>query len=141
MKINNSLIDLLSSSTNLFRTNFEYAMNEIGLHSGQVFILISLWENDGQSQINLAQQLNLSAPTVNNMVKSLLANGFVTNNKCEADGRVMRVYLTDKGTEIKPAVENQWKKIEEKTFANFTETENLIFGQLLVKLKENFSAK
>lgn len=141
MSVENSLSYLLTNTANAFRTNLESAMNEIGLHSGQVFVLISLWQNDGQNQINLAHNLNLAPPTVNKMVKSLLDKGFVTCLKCENDGRMMRVYLTGKGRDCKDLVINQWQKHEETSFANLTETEKLVLSQLLLKMKENFFNK
>ncbi len=35
---------------------------QAGLHSGQVFVLIELWKNDGQRQIDLASRLGLAPP-------------------------------------------------------------------------------
>ena len=138
MNIKNSLLDLFSGSANSFRFIFESTMNEIGLHSGQVFVLISLWEIDGQSQVNLARNLNLSTPTINKMVKSLTENGFTETQKCGYDGRIMRVYLTEKGRQSQSSVNEQWMKAEQKVFANFTDTEKLIFGQLCSKIKDSF---
>ncbi|MFN2391564.1 MAG: MarR family winged helix-turn-helix transcriptional regulator [Pyrinomonadaceae bacterium] len=138
MNIENSLVYLLTNFVNKFRAKLETSMNEIGLHSGQVFVLISLWKNNGQNQINLAQNLNLAAPTVNKMVKNLVDNDFVSCQKCGEDGRMMRVYLTTKGRKSEGLVKGQWQKIELASFANLTETEKLIFSQLLIKLRANF---
>lgn len=133
-----SLSFLFSNLSNAFRTNLETLMNEIELHSGQVFVLISLWHENGQNQISLAKNLNLSTPTVNKMVKSLMDNGFVSCRQCEVDRRMMRVYLTEKGRKYEDLVNEQWQKMEADAFVNLTETEKLIFAQLLIKLKENF---
>jgi DNA-binding MarR family transcriptional regulator len=138
MNIENLLGYLLTNLANIFRSNLESSMKEVGLHSGQVFVLISLWKKDGQSQISLAQNLNLAAPTVNKMVKNLADNDFVSCQKCGKDGRIMRVYLTAKGRESESLVKNQWQKIELASFASLTETEKLVFSQLLIKLQENF---
>ncbi len=116
-------------------------MNEINLHSGQVFILISLWKQDGQSQIELSKNLNLAPPTVNKMVKSLLENDFVTSQKEQKDGRIMRVFLTNKALKFKSLVEEQWVKVEAQILLNFTETEKLILFQLFDKLKINLITK
>ena len=71
MKIDNTLNFLFSETTNLFWVKLEQSMREIGLHSGQIFVLISLWNEDGKAQIELSQILNLSPPTINKMIKSL----------------------------------------------------------------------
>lgn len=141
MNVNNSLSFLFSNLSNIFRTNLESLMNEIELHSGQVFVLISLWQEDGQNQVSLAQNLNLSTPTINKMIKSLADNKFVSCRQCNLDRRMMRVYLTDKGRKYEDLVYEQWGKMEAEAFANLTETEKLVLSQLLIKLKENFVKK
>ena len=71
------------------------------------------------------------------MVGHLIKNGFVVCKKCSQDGRMMRVYLTEKSIQIKSAVEEQWLKLETQSFSFLTETEKLIPTQLFVKMKEN----
>ncbi|MCY7346810.1 MAG: MarR family winged helix-turn-helix transcriptional regulator [Pyrinomonadaceae bacterium] len=122
-----------------YRTYLEKALGEIGLHSGQVFVMISLWKTDGQSQIDLVKNLDLTAPTVNIMIKSLMNGGFVECRKCPSDGRLMRVFLTDKGIECQTSVAEQWTKIEAQSYLNLTETEKLVLAQLFGKLRENLS--
>lgn len=139
MDFENSTTYVLTQLATAYRGYLERAMGKIGLHSGQIFILIALWKADGQSQIALAKNLNLTAPTINKMVKSLAANGFVRCEKCLADGRLMRVFLTEKGADCQDAVAEQWTKIEVQSYANLTETEKLVLSQLFVKLKENLS--
>lgn len=137
MNIENSLTYLLTQISIAYRNYLQKAMNEIGLHGGQIFVLISLWTNDGQSQIDLVKNLSLSPPTVNKMIGSLERNGFVASRKCGIDGRMMRVYLTEKGIQSKSIVEAQWAKLESESFANLTETEKLILQQIFGKLKDN----
>jgi DNA-binding MarR family transcriptional regulator len=116
-------------------------MNQINLHGGQVFILISLWNNDRQSQIDLATNLKLSPPTINKMVKSLIAGGFVECNKCSSDGRVMRVYLTQKGIKHQKLVAEKFVEFETEFFSSLTETEKLILTQIFGKINNNFLEK
>lgn len=127
--------------TNNFRYNFDLTMSQINLHGGQVFVLISLWNNDRQSQIDLANNLRLSAPTINKMVKSLSDGGFVNCSKCATDGRLMRVHLTQKGIEHKKLVEEKFIEFESEFFSGLTETEKLIIGQIFGKINENFTDK
>lgn len=127
--------------SNAFRDALDKSLREIGLYSGQVFVLIFLWESDNQTQTALAEKLNLSAPTIHKMVKSLAENKFVVSAKCAYDARQMRVSLTEKGVEIRPLVERQWIKVEEAVFSSLTETEKLIFRQLVNKIRENLRNK
>jgi MarR family transcriptional regulator, organic hydroperoxide resistance regulator len=132
----NSTTYLFTVFATKHRDNLDKLMKEIGLHGGQIFVLNSLWNNDGQSQAELVKQLNVSAPTVYNMVVRLAETGFVEIIKDENDARIMRVYLTDKGREIKSQVFEQWAKLEDQTFANLTEPEKMMFTMLLQKIVE-----
>ncbi len=136
-----SITFLLSQISNTFRDSLDKSLKEIGLHGGQIFILITLWQADGESQISLAQKLNLSTPTINKMVKSLINNDFVRSERCDKDGRVVRVYLTSKGANCRNLVEKQWTALESNFFSHISETEKLILLQILEKLKQNFFSK
>jgi MarR family transcriptional regulator, organic hydroperoxide resistance regulator len=118
------------------RDNLDKLMKEIGLHGGQIFVLNLLWNNDGQSQAELVKQLNVSAPTVYNMVIRLAETGYIQIKKDKNDARIMRVYLTDQGLQIKTKVFEQWEKLENQTFANLTEPEKMMFSMLLQKIVE-----
>ncbi|MDQ3180930.1 MAG: MarR family transcriptional regulator [Acidobacteriota bacterium] len=137
--IENTLTYLLTPISNAYWSNLEKAMNEIKLHSGQVFVLISLWKQDGQSQIELSKNLGLTPPTVNKMVKSLNESGFVISQRGKTDTRIVRVFLTNKGIQIRNLIEEQWLKLETQTLQNFTETEKLILFQLFKQLRTNLT--
>lgn len=138
--IENTLTYLLTPVSNAYWSNLEKAMNEIQLHSGQVFVLITLWKQDGQSQIEISKNLNLAPPTVNKMVKNLIENGFVKSQRGKKDSRLVRIFLTEQGNDCKNLIENQWSELEARTLSNFTETEKLILFQLFGKLKENLQS-
>lgn len=136
---NSATFGLMQFAT-AYRTAIDKAMNEIGLHGGQIFVLISLWKTDGQSQINLVRNLNLSAPTVHKMIKSLMTGDFIECRKCPSDNRLMKVFLTPKGIECQNSVAAQWNKTEARTLSLLTPTENLILAQLFGKLRDNIIA-
>jgi DNA-binding MarR family transcriptional regulator len=131
-----SLSFLFTQITNIYRINLEKSMCEVGLHAGQVFVLNSLWENDGQSQADLVRNLQVSPPTINNMVVRMAEAGFVELKKCEKDARLMRVQLTEKGLQIKPKVAEQWLKLEESVFSELSEAERMMLSLLLKKIKK-----
>jgi Transcriptional regulators len=126
----------LSQIANFQRTQMEKFMSETGVHAGQVFVLISLWETDGQTQAELVKNLQVSPPTVYNMVVRLSDSGFVEMRRCSRDARVMRVFLTEKGRSVKDRVEEQWSKLEDFLFSDLTETERLMFSLLLSKVRK-----
>jgi MarR family transcriptional regulator, organic hydroperoxide resistance regulator len=132
---------LFAQVTTGHKNRLEKKMNEIGLHSGQVFVLFELWKKDGQSQVRLAERLNVAPPTVNKMLKGLADNGFLYCAKDEDDGRTTRAYLRDRGEQVRELIEDQWRELEDETLANLTEVEKLVLFQLLGKLHDNYFGK
>src|SRR5690606_28773937 len=127
---------LLSKITIAHRNLLERHLHEVGLHSGQVFVLVELWKKDGQRQIDLSETVRLAPPTVNKILTGLLDLGLVTRNRYEDDGRSVRIFLTDEGKEIRRDIEAVWDIIEERTMDALTDTEQIVFRQLLTKLIE-----
>lgn len=136
MNLNESLVFTFNQLANLFWVKLEKVMSEIGLHAGQVFVLTALWEMNGQSQAELVRILKVSPPTIYNMVVRMEKSGFLTIQKCEKDSRIMRVYLTEKGTQIKDQVDHQFEKLEAEIFSELNETEKIMFSLLLQKLQK-----
>lgn len=128
---------LLNQVSTVYYAKLEKSLNVIGLHYGQIFILISLWEKDSQTQKELADNISVSPPTVNKMIKSLERNGFISSQRCSKDIRSVRISLSQKGLEIRAEVEAAWLKLEQDIFSTLTETEKLILFQIMQKMKDN----
>lgn len=137
IKIEDSITYLLSAVSVANKNYLEKTLNEIGLHSGQIFVLISLWKNDGQTQSDLAKEMNLSNATINRMVLSLSNNGFIECKRCEKDLRIVRVFLTQKAVETRMLFEEKWVLFEAEFYAGINDTEKLIFQQILYKLLDS----
>jgi DNA-binding MarR family transcriptional regulator len=134
MQIDDSVSYLLAKLTIAHRNLLEKSVTEIGLHSGQVFVMMELWKKDGQRQVDLADKLNLAPPTVNKILGGLLEADFVKREKYEDDARSTRIFLTESGKEVKTALEEKWTDIEAQTIEGMTATEALILKQLLQKM-------
>lgn len=134
MDLENTVSFLLAKISVAHRNLTENAAKAAGLHSGQAFVLVELWKEDGQRQIDLASKLGLSAPTVNKILGGLLENDFATRERYEDDARSTRIFLTRKGHDVRRDLEEQWNLLEERTLGGLTETEAILLHQLLTKL-------
>ena len=134
MDFKDSVSYLLAKLTTAHRNLLERKVTEIGLHSGQVFVLLELWKKDGQRQVDLAERLNLAPPTVNKILGGMLEADLVKRERYEDDARSTRIFLMEKGKNVRADLEAKWAEIEEETALGLTETEALILKQLLAKL-------
>jgi DNA-binding MarR family transcriptional regulator len=141
IKFDDTVSYLLAKVTTAFRNSLERHMGEIGLHGGQIFVLFELWKQDGLRQVDIAGRLNLSAPTVNKMLKGLIEIGLVTRSRLTDDARSTRIFLTARGVSMRPEVEDQWLELEENCLAGLTETERLVLFDLLGKLRSTYTGR
>ena len=141
IKFEDTVSYLLAKVTTAFRNSLERHMGEIGLHGGQIFVLFELWKQDGLRQIDIANRLSLSAPTVNKMLKGLIEINLVTRARLDDDARSTRIFLTDRGAYMREDVEAQWLELEENSLSGLTETERLVLFELLGKLRTTYTGR
>ena len=132
---------MLAKVTTAFRSELERQMGLIGLHGGQMFVLLELWNQDGLRQIDLAKRLDLSAPTVNKTVKGLIDVNLVTRSRLDDDARSTRIFLTQQGFDIRQDVERQWLELEGECLKELTPAERLIFYDLLGKIRATYTGR
>lgn len=127
-------LDKVSSK---MRRDYSESLREINLYVGQDNLLARLWEGDGITQMQLADHLKCEPPTITNMVKSLEQNGFIIRKRDEIDGRVMRIYLTEKGKKIEKPVDFKWKQQQEKLLHSFSPEERIVLRDLMKRMERN----
>lgn len=91
-------ISLLHRQANVF-FNKEFSKFEIG--SGQYMFMIHLYRNDGISQEELSELINIDKGTTAKAIKKLESLGFISRSKDSSDKRINRIYLTEKALNIK----------------------------------------
>lgn len=125
---------LLAKVSILHKNLLQRSTRSAGLYSGQVFVLMELWREDGQRQVDLAVKLGVSTPTINKILGGLLDGEYVRRAIHEGDARSTRIHLTARGLLVRSQVEKQWSILEEKTLEGFSDTEVIMLKQLLTRL-------
>jgi len=131
----------LARVTTAYRNALERHLAGVGLHGGQVFVLIELWREDGLRQVDIAARLNLSAPTINKILKGLSEINLIKTVREKDDARSSRVFLTDKGQKIRSQVAAAWLELESEYLSGLTDTERLILPDLLAKLQSAYTGR
>ena len=115
------------------------ALAEVGLHVGQEMVLLHLWQRDGLTPSELAGALGVEPPTVTNMLSRMERAELLERCRDPEDARCTRVYLTDKGRELREPVERRWEKVEERAFAGVSSEEKTLLRNLLTRLHDNLT--
>jgi DNA-binding MarR family transcriptional regulator len=92
---------LLNDVARLMRTVYDRRVKSLGLTRAQWWVLNHLYRNDGATQTELADLLEIEKPTLGRLLDRLEAKGWVRRAGDATDRRARRVYLTD---EVEPAM-------------------------------------
>lgn len=132
---------LLARVTVGFRNALERHLASVGLHSGQAFLMIELWREDGIRPADLAQRLGVKPPTVTNMLKGLNQIHLIKLLPGAKDGRTTEVFLTERGRHMRTEVERCWLDIEAEYAAKLNPTDRTVVKNALKKLLSTYGGK
>ena len=97
---------LANHMARLFARGLTARIRPLGLTTGTFPALLELWEADGLTQKQLVERLDIEQATMANTLARMERDGLIRREKDENDGRVQRVWLTDRARELRdPATE------------------------------------
>ena len=111
LNLKNQLCFALYAATNAITRAYRSRLSHIGLTYSQYLVMMVLWEADGITVKNIAQQLHLDSPTITPLLKRLESAGFVSRQRSASDERVVNVFLTDAGQLIQARVAEMQKGV------------------------------
>jgi len=100
-KIDNSLPTLIGKASRLMNNQISKNLAEYQVTAEQWAILDSLWEKDGQTQQQLANQTNKNKASITHLIDNLEKRKLVKRVTHEKDRRNKMVCLTPDGAELK----------------------------------------
>jgi len=129
---------------NLAAQRLRYALHQTFQAKGydvtpeQWAVLNRLWEEDGLSQVELAERTFKDKPSTTRILNLLEKKRIVVRRPDESDGRILRVFLTNTGKDLKDklipcAVEvlvKSGKNLTGEELAQFKMTLHRILGNL-----------
>jgi MarR family transcriptional regulator, organic hydroperoxide resistance regulator len=132
--------DVLRSLGNTVRTvrgRIDRSLQLTGLRLGQFQVLRHLWEQDGLTPREIAVRLDVEMPTVTRTVQRMVRDGLVRREAHQSDARSVRIYLTQRGTELRPALDELIERETERALQGFTEQEREELIRMLERISEN----
>lgn len=132
--------ELLAQVSQAFRSASDGLMGQVDMHRAQAFLLCRLFEKDGITQSEIAQQLSVQGATITNMLQRMEETGLVTRRRDSEDNRLVRVYLTDAGRDKERAINQQFANLEEAIFAGIGQKDRVMLRRLLQQILSNMTA-
>lgn len=127
----------LQAVARMARSNLAGALLEHGLYAGQEQVLFLLDENGPQALAELAERLDIRAPTITKTVTRMEAQGFLSRAVSREDARSIIISLTPEGRRVMKIGRDIVRDVEQKTFSILSKTEceslegllSLVFSQ------------
>ncbi len=126
----------------VIRANFTRShelFEKYNLYPGQPPLLLALYAEDGQSQAQLAQVLQVKPSTITMMIRRLHKSGLVTRMPDPHDKRIFRISLTEEGKALAAQLTQVNATNESICTQSMTTEEKIILRRLLLQLLENLS--
>jgi DNA-binding MarR family transcriptional regulator len=99
-RLDDQLCFALYAATNAVTRTYRPLLREVGLTYPQYLLLLILWEHRSQQIGEIAERLRLATHAVSPIVNRLENAGFVRRVSDSDDGRVVRVELTEAGSDL-----------------------------------------
>ncbi|KNX35951.1 transcriptional regulator [Luteipulveratus halotolerans] len=92
-------------------------LRSTGLYPGQELLMMRLWDEGPQRQVDLVRSLDSDAPTMARTIKRLERAGYVRRTPDPSDGRAALIEATPASLPLRRAVEQVWSELEALTVA------------------------
>jgi DNA-binding MarR family transcriptional regulator len=115
-------------------------MREHGLTFAQAAVMSRLWWQDGLTQTQLQEQVGVDGSTLTGLLQRMTRQGIVRRRRDGGDGRVMLVYLTQRGRDLLPLLNPEADAANERLFQGFSPAERVTFLALTQRALHNMEA-
>jgi len=123
----------------LHRYRISIALSGLKIYRGQPEILEYLLKHGDCSQKELAEALSVSPASIATSLKRMSKAGFIDRAPDEADRRINRLKITEKGKEALLAGRKECDKVDKIMFSGFNEDEIDAFSDMLSRISDNLS--
>lgn len=101
LRLENQLCFALYAATSVMTRTYMIKLAPMGITYPQYLVLLVLWEQDGVSMSEIGQRLMLGTGTLTPLVKRLEAQNIVQRERDEDDERVVRIWLSPQGLDLR----------------------------------------
>lgn len=108
-----------------------------GLYPNQELVMMRLWTQGPQRQVDLVRMLESEAPTMTRTIQRLQKAGLVSTSRSPADGRSIIVEATAASEALRQDVERVWTTLESLTVADWPESRRQSVLDALAATEEN----
>ena len=130
---------ILNDVARLLRTTFDRRVKALGLTRSQWWVLNHLFRNDGATQSELAETLEVEKATLGRLLDRLEQKGWVRREGDAKDRRAKRVFLTEEVEPALKAMRAAASEVRRDALTGLAAEEQERFVDMLLAIKTNLS--
>lgn len=132
---------LANHMARVFAKGLAARIKPLGLTTGTFPALLELWDTDGLTQKQLVDRLDIEQATMANTLARMERDGLVVRKKDTNDGRVQRIWLTDRARALRGLTISAAQDENAVRLAGLTQDEKRQFVALMHKVLKTKSLK
>lgn len=133
---------LANQMARLFAKGLQRNIRQLGLAPAQFMTLLALWEEDGLTQRELTERLDVEQATMANTLTRMERDGLIERRTLPEDGRSQSIHLTRKAIGLQEAATDGAKSVNATALGNLSEEERTLFldlaSRIISALKERY---
>jgi DNA-binding MarR family transcriptional regulator len=98
-------------------------LRETGLHPGQELVLMALWADGPQRQVDLVEAVDTDAPSMARSISRLEKVGLVRRSPSPTDRRAVIVEASEASLALREKVADAWAELERLTVGSLTDAQ------------------
>lgn len=125
LKLDTFICFALYTANHAMNRVYKPMLDELGLTYPQYLVMVTLWEEDGQTVGGIGDKLFLESSTLTPLLKRLEAAGYIRRERSKEDERVVVIHLSQDGVRLKAKAASVPDCIAEATEASADELNRL----------------
>ncbi|HEY6632796.1 MAG TPA: MarR family transcriptional regulator [Rhizobiaceae bacterium] len=121
---------LANHMARLFAKGLQQSIKPLGLAPAQFMTLLALWENDGLTQRELVERLDVEQATMANTLTRMERDGLIERRAHPEDGRSQSIHLTPKAAALREPATSAARAVNGVALGDLSEEERLVFLDL-----------
>ena len=124
---------LANHQARLFAQALAERINPMGLAPAQFQCLLELWREDGLTQRDLVQRLDVEQATMANTLKRMERDGLIERRAHEGDARARTIHLTGRARDLQGPAQAEAQAVNARATAGMSEQECTAFLDLMTR--------
>lgn len=125
---------LINHTARLFALGLREQITPLGIAPAQFMTLLELWREDGLTQKDLVERLDVEQATMANTISRMERDGLIERRPHPDDGRARSIYMTDKAKSLETVATQAARRVNQDFLSALSDDERKQFIQIMQRI-------